>query len=284
MRLCEIFRLCVKKINTTSANNYYFQLQHKPIDKLLNIGRSMFALGVTALGILCFTNKDFIIGRPPVWDFSYPINPTLAYVSGTAIIISGIAILIHKKGNLAAWLIAILILLLSVSRHILHFMDDWLNTYKSIALFGSALIVAATYNIHGKMSNWLIWMGTIMLSVFFIACGYSHFKFYDFVKEFIPAYLPMHGFFAIFAAICLLAGGIGILIPATRKWAALLSGIMVGGWFLLLHIPRFLANTNDASDRMGVCESFAFAGIFFVLAAIFDKVDKKSKTTTYSRL
>jgi len=243
----------------------------------------MFAIGVTALGILCFINKDFIIGRPPAWDFSYPINPALAYVSGTAIIISCIAILIHKKGNLAAWLIAILILLLSVSRHILHFMDDWPNTFKSFALFGSALIVAATCNINGKMNNMLIWTGTISLSVFFMVCGYSHFKFYDFVKEFIPAYLPMHGFLTSFTAICLLAGGVGMLIPATRKWAALLSGLMVAGWFLLLHIPRFLANTNDASDRMGVCESFAFAGIFFVLAAIFDRLDKKNNLTSKTK-
>jgi len=48
----------------------------------------------------------------------------------------------------------------------------------------------------------------------------------------------------------------------------LLSGIMLMGWFVLLHIPRFIANTNDVSDRMGLCESFSFAGIFFVLAGI----------------
>jgi len=69
----------------------------------------------------------------------------------------------------------------------------------------------------------------------------------------------------------LIAGGIGLLIPNVRYWAALLSGIMIGGWFLLLHIPRFANNINDASDRTGLCESFTFAGILFILAGIFSK-------------
>jgi hypothetical protein len=62
----------------------------------------------------------------------------------------------------------------------------------------------------------------------------------------------------------LFAGGAGLLIPPTRKWAALLSGI---------------ANTNDVSDRMGLCESFTFIGIFFVLAGMFSgkKVTRQSR-------
>ena len=51
-------------------------------------------------------------------------------------------------------------------------------------------------------------------------------------------------------------------------------GIMIGGWFLLLHIPRFANNINDASDRTGLCESFTFAGILFILAAIFSSSSK----------
>jgi len=53
----------------------------------------------------------------------------------------------------------------------------------------------------------------------------------------------------------------------------LLSGIMLLGWFVLLHIQKFSANKNDVSDRMGLCESFTFAGIFFVLAGILSRND-----------
>jgi len=166
-----------------------------------------------------------------------------------------------------------LVFVFSVLRHIPQFMNDWLNAYKALAILGGSLIAAASVDT-GKRSNILLWTGTILLSIFFIACGYAHIKFYGFVKEFIPAYIPFRGFFAYFTAVCLFAGGIGILIPFSRKWAALLSGIMLLGWFVLLHIPRFIANTNDASDRMGLYESFTFAAIFFILTGVFAKRER----------
>jgi uncharacterized membrane protein YphA (DoxX/SURF4 family) len=105
--------------------------------------------------------------------------------------------------------------------------------------------------------------------------GFSHFKYTEFILNgFIPDFIPFHKFWTYFCAVALIAGGIGIIIPATRKLAALLSGIMVMGWFLLLHIPRYLANTNDPGEKMGVFESFAIAGILFVIAGLSSK-DRK---------
>jgi uncharacterized membrane protein len=109
----------------------------------------------------------------------------------------------------------------------------------------------------------------LFLSAFFVVSGYAHFKFVDFTTDFIPSYIPFRRFFAYFCGVCLIAGGVGLLIHRVRKLAAQLSGIMIGGWFLLLHIPRFLADTTNKSDTLGLCESFAFSGICFLLAGIF---------------
>jgi uncharacterized membrane protein len=245
------------------------------MDKLILPGRIIFATGITALGILCVISGDFIVGRPPAWPATIALNPVLAYISGIALIIAGIAILFKKFAVEAALLVAALNLLLSIPRHLSHFMNDWVNAYKSMALFGGSLIIAAACskeagNSLPRFMNYksLVVTGTVLLAVFFIACGYAHFKFAGFVNTLIPAYIPFHTFWTYCCGVFLLAGGVGLLIPSTRTWAALLSGIMVGGWFVLLHIPRFLANVQDASDRMGVCESFTFCGIFFVLAGI----------------
>ena len=121
----------------------------------------------------------------------------------------------------------------------------------------------------------MIVFGSVVLAVFFTSAGYAHFKFAAFVADFIPSYIPFRTFWAYFCGICLFAAGAGLLIPQIRKWAALLAGIMLIGWFILLHIPRFAANINDASDRMGLCESFTFAGICFVLAAMFGKMRRE---------
>lgn len=233
---------------------------------------------MTGLGILCIIYRDFIVGRPPVWPVGIAVNPLLGFVSGSLVILAAISIIINKKTGLAASVIALLILLLSVFRHLPSFMNDWVNAYKSLSLFGGSLIIAGSFFLNGSQTTkWLsvneifkkrlILSGAILISVFFIACGYAHFKWADGVQFLIPDYIPFRLFWTYFAGVCLYAGGIGLLIPRTRNWAALLSGIMIFGWFLLLHIPRFLANTNDPSDQMGLCESFTFVGILFVLAA-----------------
>jgi uncharacterized membrane protein YphA (DoxX/SURF4 family) len=159
-------------------------------------------------------------------------------------------------------------------------MNDWGNSYKSLALVGGALIVAASFYYQQtttgffgirKNVDMLVLIGTVLLAAFFIACGYAHFKWADFVKELMPAFIPFRLFWAYFCGVCLVAGGIGILIPKTKKLAALLSGIMILIFFLLVHIPRTIANSEDKSDRMGLFESLAIAGIFFVLAAVTEK-------------
>lgn len=241
------------------------------MNNLLRCGRIIYAVGITALGILCFVAKDFIVGRPPKWAADIDVNPMLGYITGGIIIIAAIAILINKRPVLAALLIAVLIFLLSALRHFTHFMDDWANMYKTLALFGGTLIIAASFLTkaeHNNQRKIFILLGCICLAAFFIAAGYAHFKYADFVKALIPSFVPFHEFFTYFTAICMFAGAAGILIPQTRRLAALLSGIMILGWFLLLHIPRFLADTNNVSDRLGVFESFTFVGIFFVLSAL----------------
>ena len=242
----------------------------------------MFATGILALGIICFIYRDFIIGRPPAWPAKFTVYPELTYISAAVLIMAGIAILFERKAGPAALLIATLILLLSVSRHLPSFMIDWVNGYKAITFVGGALIIAASFfkddhhitqrfRVNERWEKGLLVTGTILLAVFLIACGFAHFKWAQGVQNFVPAYIPFHLFWTYFCGVCLFAGGAGILIPQTKSLAALLSGIMILGWFILLHVPAFLANPNNPSDRMGVCESFTFSGILFVLAGIVPK-------------
>lgn len=242
-------------------------------------GQGFFAVGMACLGLLSIMYGDFVVGRPPAWPAGVPLTPIIGYVTGAVTVAAALVILFFfRSAGWASLIIAVLILVLSVFRHIPVFIHDWLNGLKALALFGGALIVGSSFfnayymlfakvRVHIKTRRAFILLGSVLLGVFFIGAGYAHFKFADFVRDFIPAYIPFHVFWTYFTGACLLAAGIGLIIPYTRTWAALLSGIMVMGWFLLLHIPRFIANTADAGERFGLCESLAFAGIFFVLFA-----------------
>jgi len=249
---------------------------------LIKPGRIIFAFAMIALAFLSFSSEDFIFGRPPAWSVGFSLNPTLAYVSGTIMIIASLAILFSFKGFAASWLISALIFFLSCTRHFFHWMQDWLNMYKSLALVGGALIVAASFlnptiNDHQTWIKVISKFGSLLIAIFFISSGSAHFKYADFVDTLIPDYIPFHPFWTRFCGICLIAGGLGLLIPATKKWAAMLSAIMIGGWFLLLHIPRLIHTPENPGERLGVCESFCFVGIMMVLAGLSGSRIKQKK-------
>src|SRR5215218_4989407 len=105
-----------------------------------------------------------------------------------------------------------------------------INAFKAFVFFGGTLIIAASFfKEQGKsLSNFLtndilITTGWIFLSFFLIICGAAHFKFHEFVPSLIPEYIPAHVFWTYFAAVALLAGGIGLIFNPTRKWVAALS-------------------------------------------------------------
>ena len=238
----------------------------------------MFALGLIGLAILGFIKNDFIVGRPPAWPVGFGGKETLSLVLNILLVVGCVAIIFQRQGSFAAFLIAALIFTFSfLIRYIPTLVKSdpdkilWsINAYKTLAIIGGSLIVGISFLRNNWPRSGKIVLGAIFLSLFFIISGLAHFKFADFIIDgFMPSYIPFHPFWTYFCGIALIAGGVGIQIYPFRKIAALLTGIMIAGWFLLLHIPRFFTNINDPSDQMGLCESFAFAGIMFVLYGLF---------------
>jgi uncharacterized membrane protein YphA (DoxX/SURF4 family) len=86
-------------------------------------------------------------------------------------------------------------------------------------------------------------------------------------RNLVPAWIPNHYFWTYFAGVALIAGGLGLVVEKTKRWPALLSGGMIFTWFVILHIPRALAAPHDAMEWSSVCESLAFSGMAFLLAA-----------------
>jgi uncharacterized membrane protein YphA (DoxX/SURF4 family) len=250
------------------------------VNKLIQPGRIIFATGIIALGVLQFFAGDYIVGRPPAlswpaWAVKIPGKLVWAWLSGSFLIIAALAIILNRKARFAAIFIGVLILVFSFLLRHLPAMTDLGNSYKSLALGGGAFIVAASFlkkdgtdPSNSFTNDNLILTGCIFLSLFLIFCGISHFKFDEFVRDFIPAYIPIRSFWTDFTAVALLAGGTGLIFKQTRKWAAALSGLMILLWFILLHIPRTVADPNNYSEWMGLFESFTLSGIFFVLAGL----------------
>ena len=259
-----------------------------PSPLLVNAGKVMFALGLIGLAVLGFMTNDFIVGRPPAWPAGFGGKETLSHVLNVLLVAGCVAIIFQRQGAFAALLTAAIIFTFSfLIRYIPTIVKAqpneilWnINAYKTLALIGGSLIVAVYFlrTNSPRAGKIFLVISTIFLSMFFIISGFAHFKFAGFIiNGFMPSYIPFHPFWTYFCGIALIAGGIGIQINPLRKIASLLVGIMIASWFLLLHIPRFFANTNDPSDQMGLCESFAFAGIMFVLYGLLRQKKKTNQ-------
>ena len=250
--------------------------------KLIKPGQIIFATGIIALGVLQFFVKDFIVGRPPAveWASNIPGKQIWAFVSAGLLIIGGLYIIFFKrKASSIAFFIGVFIFVFSfLCRHLPHLFTAtttqdaiWqINAYKTLALCGGAFIVAASF--YRRFTTRQVTLSCVLLALFFVISGFAHFKFHDFIiNSFIPAYIPFHAFWTYFCGIALIAGGVGLLVKRTRKWAAALTGLMILLWFFLLHIPRASYTPADYSEWMGVCESFTFSGILFTLAGLSSK-------------
>jgi uncharacterized membrane protein len=60
----------------------------------------------------------------------------------------------------------------------------------------------------------------ILLAVFFIGAGTNHFVSADFYRSIMPPYIPWHSAMVTISGAAEILGGVGVLIPRTRKLAA----------------------------------------------------------------
>ena len=117
--------------------------------------------------------------------------------------------------------------------------------------------------------------GRWFLAVFLVVCGIQHFVHLEFVTTLVPAYMPARVFWAQFAGVALIAGGIGIVIPRTTWLAGTMTALMIFAWVFMVHIPRALAaGTRGSNETTAVFEALAMTGIALLTATTAAVVEK----------
>ncbi len=241
------------------------------MERLPPVGRLFFAASLAAFGVQQFLFGDFVPGRAPAWPEGAPGRLAWAYATGVVFVGVGAAIALAKRTGEAAFVAAGLIFVWAVLRNVPFALADkgygvaWTNLGKGLVLTGGVLAVAAL----AERNPAFTWAGRVTLGAFMISSGIQHFLFPQFVKTLVPAWIPPSQiFWTYFAAVALIAGGLGLMVPWTTRLAAFLSGLMIFLWVLLLHIPRALAAPDAAqvkNEWIAVFEALAFAGLGFVL-------------------
>jgi len=256
------------------------------MNALTQAGRLLFAIALCGLGVEHFIYEDFIIARAPQWPESFPGKLVWAYGTGIIFIIIGVAVITNRKARPLLFLGSVLIFFWAVLRHIpvvasaTFLFGEWTSAGKALTFAGGMLAIASTFpSIDGTRSspfiqfinlqNEFLIAGRFCLGIFMIICGIQHFMFLSFVASLIPTWFPGDAiFWSKFAGVALIVGGIGLFIPKTAQWAAMLSGLMVFLWFWIVHLPRVFVSV---SDNIAVFEALAIPGIAFVIAGALSK-------------
>jgi uncharacterized membrane protein len=104
-----------------------------------------------------------------------------------------------------------------------------------------------------------------------IAFGIDHFLYKEFVATIVPDWIPWHMFWTYFAAVALIGSGVCILFKILIRQISMLLGIMLLIWFVILHIPRAVADPDGAkgNEITSVFQALAFSGVAFVIASVY---------------
>jgi uncharacterized membrane protein len=241
---------------------------------LLRIGRLLFALSVVASGIYQLVTSHFV-NLVPVNPAHLP-PPWQAYLFGVLFVLIGVGLLVRRTVSAAAITLATLLLVLffgfglrvALAHASMGYV--WVDPLMILALLGGvSLAVSPSGRSSGssvdrsfeKATRFVPWT----LGAFLAYCGALHFPYAKYVASLIPPWIPAHMFWTYFAAIALIAGGIGVLVPGTARLAATLSGIMLFSWFFLVHIPLAI-NTHTVSEVSRGFQALQDSAVAFMLA------------------
>jgi uncharacterized membrane protein len=242
------------------------------------LGRFFFAVSMVALGIRQLLTGVLVRLVPPLPGW-IPWHSIWPYLIGVALVIAGAALGSPRLARGAALVLGAMILFAFLFLHLPQAAADplvgfmWTNPAKALAMLGGVILLAGSLPHAADSPSALArgfrkvyFLGPLFLAGFLILGGIQHFVYADFVARLVPGWIPGPYLWVYFTGIALIAGGVGMLVPKTARLAALMSGIMMLLWVILLHIPRALADLHNIGETSGVFEALALSGAAFILA------------------
>jgi len=243
---------------------------------LKDYGRFFYGLGIAGIGILHFFFKGFRPIIMPVPAESVENISILIYLIAIYILISGILICVGKNIRNVSLILGVVFLIFLIAGHLPKCFESrayWTDAIKLLALSGGAFIMALVFpkanqnHFFDKLNNFAPagrYFFAFMLCIF----GYQHFAMAQAVSTLVPPYIPWALFWTFAAGVALVGSGTAIFINFRVKWVALLLGIILFLWLILLHLyyaiqfPLF----RDGDNFIASFECLAFCGIALVLS------------------
>jgi uncharacterized membrane protein len=260
------------------------------MEALAKAGRWAFSICLIGLAGQQLYYSDLRPVFVPAWASPIPGHAFLAYLFSIILIGSAATLFVGRGMRIAMLFLGGLLFSLFLFSYAPFelFVDpkgmqigSWNNALKELSFTGSAFIMAGTFSDMPGQGGWvsrvLVPVGRFFYSIMLVIFGIEHFLFGEFVRSLVPGWIPGDLFWTYFAAVALIGAGVAIIFRVKVELVALLLGIMVFIWFLILHIPRAVVApvTDQGNELSSVFESLGVSGVAFVIAYGYRKGSKK---------
>lgn len=115
----------------------------------------------------------------------------------------------------------------------------------------------------------------VVFAVPWLIFGLQHLMFANFVAGLVPAYFPARLFWAYLTGVAMIAAGVSFIINIKARLAAILLGLMILMFIVLIHVPK-LTGDFSAINWTRALQDLALAATAFVLAKILSKGEREN--------
>lgn len=252
------------------------------------IGRLFYGLAMIVYGIQQVVYADFRNVQLPAWQSHIPILSLWSYMTGIGLVIAGAGIILEKKGRELSLALGGTFLFLFVFVHIpFEFFGEvhssthlalWLDALKELALSGGAFVIAGSFSTDRedsrqqatplKILEKMIPLGRLFFSIPMLCFGIMHFLYTDHVATLMPVWFPDPIFWTYLSGVALISAGLAIVLKIRLGIISMLLCIMIFLWFVLLHVPRALADPfiSRGNELSSAFDALAFSGTALVIA------------------
>jgi len=260
-------------------------MDHSFLAKLSALGRLFVAVALVGYGVQFFIYAHSISTLSQTWPAWLGGAPFTEYLAGVLLIATGAAILTGFRAEFAAVALGCVVLLWILALTIppalaaLANPGPRNNVAESSGICGAIFFVAQWLaRKNGRTSSSLDiaaeklgLVGRFLYPLGLIIFGVEHIVYAEFVATLVPAWIPWHLFWAEFCGYALIAGGVSIAFNAVASLGAMLTGLMILLFGLLVNGPRAFAAWHNPDEWTSLLHTLAWSGGAFVAATLLKK-------------
>src|SRR5260370_325580 len=248
-------------------------------DMRKTLGRIFVACSLVVFGIQHLIYGGFVATLVPAF---MPGRLFWAYFVGVAFFAAAIGILTKMLARPAATMLGVMFFLFVVLLHIPRIVgnssngNEWTSGFVALAMCGGAWVLASASHLEEReKADPFLKLGRYFFAFAFVAFGIQHFVYARFVAGLGPPWYLGRPLWVCLIGVAFVAAGTAILLGQKARLAATFLATVSFLFFLLLYIPRIVAQLPNPGPWPSGFEILALSVGALVLASTLPQASNK---------